>query len=139
MECVERADAGRSRRDELEGATFSISNLGARGPDRFTAMINPPESAILAVGRRRDCVVATPGGIGVRPLSELTLTGMPILVAHGTHDPIVPEALGRRANATLRERGYRAEYRSYRMQHGVCAEEVADISRWLQAVLSAAR
>jgi pyruvate dehydrogenase E2 component (dihydrolipoyllysine-residue acetyltransferase) len=74
VECVERASTGRLKRDELEGATFSISNLGSRGPDRFTAMINPPESAILAVGRRRDCVVATPAGIEVRPLSELTLT-----------------------------------------------------------------
>jgi pyruvate dehydrogenase E2 component (dihydrolipoamide acetyltransferase) len=73
-DCVERGLQGRLRREELEGATFSISNLGARGPDRFAAMINPPESAILAVGRRRDCVVARDGGIDVRPLSELTLT-----------------------------------------------------------------
>jgi pyruvate dehydrogenase E2 component (dihydrolipoyllysine-residue acetyltransferase) len=73
-DCVERGLQGRLRREELEGATFSISNLGARGPDRFAAMINPPESAILAVGRRRDCVVARDGSIHVRPLSELTLT-----------------------------------------------------------------
>lgn len=73
-DCVERGLQGRLRREELEGATFSISNLGAHGPDRFAAMVNPPESAILAVGRRRDCVVAKDGGIHVRPLSELTLT-----------------------------------------------------------------
>jgi pyruvate dehydrogenase E2 component (dihydrolipoamide acetyltransferase) len=74
VDCVQRAINGRLKRDELEGATFSISNLGARGPDRFAAMINPPESAILAVGRQRNCVVATDDGIQVRPLSELTLT-----------------------------------------------------------------
>jgi pyruvate dehydrogenase E2 component (dihydrolipoamide acetyltransferase) len=73
-DCVERGLLGRLKREELAGATFSISNLGARGPDRFTAMINPPESAILAVGRQRDCVVARHGGIEVRPLSQLTLT-----------------------------------------------------------------
>jgi pyruvate dehydrogenase E2 component (dihydrolipoamide acetyltransferase) len=73
-DCVERGLLGRLKREELAGATFSISNLGARGPDRFTAMINPPESAILAVGRQRNCVVARPGGIAVRPQSELTLT-----------------------------------------------------------------
>ena len=73
-DCVDRAQSGRLRRDELEGATFSLSNLGASGPDRFTAMINPPESAILAVGRQRDCVVARHGLIEVRPVSELTLT-----------------------------------------------------------------
>jgi pyruvate dehydrogenase E2 component (dihydrolipoamide acetyltransferase) len=72
-DCVERALKGRLRREEVDGATFSISNLGAEGPDRFTAIINPPQSAILAVGRRRECVVAKEGAIVVRPLSDLTL------------------------------------------------------------------
>jgi pyruvate dehydrogenase E2 component (dihydrolipoamide acetyltransferase) len=71
---VERAQRGKLKREELEGATFSLSNLGAAGPDRFSAMINPPQSAILAVGRQRDCVVVLDGGIQVRPLSQLTLT-----------------------------------------------------------------
>jgi pyruvate dehydrogenase E2 component (dihydrolipoamide acetyltransferase) len=73
-ECVERALQGKLKRDELQGATLSLSNLGARGPDRFTAMINPPESAILAVGRQRDCVVALNGGLHIRPMCELSLT-----------------------------------------------------------------
>jgi len=72
--CVERALQGRLKREELDGATISISNLGARGPDRFTAIINPPQSAILAVGRQRNCVVARNESVEVRPLSELTLT-----------------------------------------------------------------
>jgi pyruvate dehydrogenase E2 component (dihydrolipoamide acetyltransferase) len=72
-DCVERSLAGRLKREEA-GATISISNLGAEGPDRFTAIINPPQSAILAVGRRRECVVAREGTIVVRPMSELTLT-----------------------------------------------------------------
>jgi pyruvate dehydrogenase E2 component (dihydrolipoamide acetyltransferase) len=66
--------SGKLKREELEGATFSLSNLGARGPDRFTAIISPPQSAILAVGRQRDCVVAINGGIHVRPMSQLALT-----------------------------------------------------------------
>ncbi len=73
-DCVERALQGRLKREELDGATISISNLGARGPDRFTAIINPPQSAILAVGRQRNCVVARNGSVEVRPLSEFTLT-----------------------------------------------------------------
>jgi pyruvate/2-oxoglutarate dehydrogenase complex dihydrolipoamide acyltransferase (E2) component len=73
-EIVERALHGKLKREELEGATFSLSNLGARGPDRFTAIINPPQSAILAVGRQRDCVLALNGSIHVRPMSQLTLT-----------------------------------------------------------------
>jgi len=73
-ETLQRASSGRLKREELEGATFSLSNLGARGPDRFSALISPPQSAILAVGRQRDCVVALNGGIHVRPMSDLTLT-----------------------------------------------------------------
>jgi pyruvate dehydrogenase E2 component (dihydrolipoamide acetyltransferase) len=73
-DCVERSLKGRLKREEVEGATFSISNLGADGPDRFTAIINPPQSAILAVGRQRDCVVARDGAAVVRPMSDLTLT-----------------------------------------------------------------
>jgi pyruvate dehydrogenase E2 component (dihydrolipoamide acetyltransferase) len=74
QDCVERGLKGRLKREEVEGATFSISNLGADGPDRFAAIINPPQSAILAVGRQRDCVVTRDGAIVVRPLSDLTLT-----------------------------------------------------------------
>jgi pyruvate dehydrogenase E2 component (dihydrolipoamide acetyltransferase) len=73
-DCVDRALKGRLKQTELEGGTFSLSNLGARGPDRFTAIVNPPQSAILAVGRQRDCVVAINGGIHIRPMSELSLT-----------------------------------------------------------------
>jgi pyruvate dehydrogenase E2 component (dihydrolipoamide acetyltransferase) len=71
---VQRALQGKLKREELEGATFSVSNLGKGGPDRFNALINPPQSAILAVGRGRDCVVARDGSIHVRPMSHLTLT-----------------------------------------------------------------
>jgi pyruvate dehydrogenase E2 component (dihydrolipoamide acetyltransferase) len=74
QDCAERGLGGRLKREEVEGATFSISNLGSDGPDRFTAIISPPQSAILAVGRQRDCVVARDGAIVVRPLSDLTLT-----------------------------------------------------------------
>jgi pyruvate dehydrogenase E2 component (dihydrolipoamide acetyltransferase) len=70
---VERALKGRLPREQI-AATFSISNLGAAGPERFTALINPPQSAILAVGRERDCVVVRAGAVAVRPMSELTLT-----------------------------------------------------------------
>ncbi len=53
--------------------TFTISNLGMFGIDNFTAIINPPEAAILAVGATQDTVVAIDGGIGVRPIMKVTL------------------------------------------------------------------
>lgn len=71
---VERARSGVVRPSELGGAVFSISNLGAAGPDRFTALVNPGQSAILAVGRRREVAVAEKGQLAVRAACELTLT-----------------------------------------------------------------
>jgi pyruvate dehydrogenase E2 component (dihydrolipoamide acetyltransferase) len=104
QDCVERGLKGRLKREEVEGATFSISNLGADGPDRFTAIINPPQSAILAVGRRRDCVVAREGAVVVRPLSDLTLT-----VDHRVADGRVAAQFLARLVAILESRDWRVD------------------------------
>lgn len=75
QELVGRARAGRLAPEEYTGATFSISNLGAFGIEEFTAIINPPGSAILAVGEIRRQPVAGPGdALVVRPLMKLTLS-----------------------------------------------------------------
>ena len=71
---VAHAREGRLRQQDTSGATFTLSNMGTAGPDRFTAMLNPPESGILAVGRKRDIPVARDGSVVVRPVSDLTLT-----------------------------------------------------------------
>jgi pyruvate dehydrogenase E2 component (dihydrolipoamide acetyltransferase) len=63
-ELVERARAGRSLPDDLSGGTFTITNLGRYEIDAFTPIINPPESAILGVGRIVAKPVARPGGAG---------------------------------------------------------------------------
>ena len=69
----EGARAGKLTVDALVGAVFTISNLGQQGVDRFTAIVNPPEAAILAVGRVRDLVVARDGAAVVAPVVTLTL------------------------------------------------------------------
>ncbi len=71
---VERAKAGRLRLDDLQGSTFTLSNLGMYGVDAFNAIINPPEAAILAVGRIADRVVPVAGKPEVRPMLTLTLS-----------------------------------------------------------------
>jgi pyruvate dehydrogenase E2 component (dihydrolipoamide acetyltransferase) len=61
--------------DDLAGGTFTLSNLGMYGVERFTAIVNPPQSAILAVGAvTRQPVVLANDTLGVRPLLNLTLT-----------------------------------------------------------------
>jgi pyruvate dehydrogenase E2 component (dihydrolipoamide acetyltransferase) len=71
---VARAQAGRLSVDELQGGTFTISNLGMFGIDQFSAIINPPQAAILAVGRIADRVVAVDGKAKVRPMLTLNLS-----------------------------------------------------------------
>jgi pyruvate dehydrogenase E2 component (dihydrolipoamide acetyltransferase) len=71
---VERARAGKLQRADLEGGTFTISNLGMYGIERFIAVLNPPQAAILAVGSIEERIVAMDGQPVVRPRMELTLT-----------------------------------------------------------------
>jgi pyruvate dehydrogenase E2 component (dihydrolipoamide acetyltransferase) len=59
---------------DLEGGTFTISNLGMFGVETFTAVLNPPQVAILAVGAVKDEAVVADGELGVAPIVRLTLT-----------------------------------------------------------------
>jgi pyruvate dehydrogenase E2 component (dihydrolipoamide acetyltransferase) len=68
------AREGKLGPDELTGSTFTVSNLGMFGVDEFTAIINPGESGILAVGSAQPTPVAIHGGISVRSIMKLTLT-----------------------------------------------------------------
>ncbi|TME96963.1 MAG: 2-oxo acid dehydrogenase subunit E2 [Chloroflexi bacterium] len=70
----QHAHAGKLTAEELTGGVFSVSNLGTLGVDRFTAIVNPPEAAILAVGRVSDRVIAQAGQAVVRPVATLTLS-----------------------------------------------------------------
>ncbi len=74
MDLVDRANSGGLRPDDFAGGTFTISNLGMYGVDAFNAIVNPPQAAILAVGRISDRVVAVDGQPAVRPMLTLTLS-----------------------------------------------------------------
>jgi len=74
IDLTERARGGKLRPGDLGGGTFTISNLGMFGVDAFTAIIIPPQAAILAVGRIADRVVPVDGRPGVRPMMTLTLS-----------------------------------------------------------------
>ena len=74
QDLAERARAGRLLQDEIEGGTFTVSNLGMFGVTRFMAIINPPEPAILAVGATVDTPVVRDGEVVVRPIMTVTLS-----------------------------------------------------------------
>lgn len=72
---TDAARQGKIGIDDLQGGTFTVSNLGMLGISRFTAIINPPQVAILAVGSIEPRVVAVEGGaMAVRPAMSLTLS-----------------------------------------------------------------
>ena len=68
------ARAGQLRPADVQGGTFTISNLGMYGVDAFQAIVNAPQAAILAVGRIADRPWAINGELVVRPVLTLTLS-----------------------------------------------------------------
>jgi pyruvate dehydrogenase E2 component (dihydrolipoamide acetyltransferase) len=73
-ELVERGRTGKLTPDEMKGSTFTLSTLGMYGVEEFTANINQPESAILAVGAIIDKPVVVNKEVVVRPMMKLTLS-----------------------------------------------------------------
>lgn len=90
---AERARGGKLTRDEISGGTFTISNLGMFGVDRFDGIINPPQVAILAVGAGQDRLVARNGQPVVAKVAALTLS---------CDHRVVDGAVGAQFLATLR-------------------------------------
>ncbi|MBT8405757.1 MAG: 2-oxo acid dehydrogenase subunit E2, partial [Gemmatimonadetes bacterium] len=73
-EMAGRAREKRLQPDEYTGATFSVSNLGMLGIHEFTAIINPPEAGILAIGGVEDTPVVVDGEVVVRPRMRVTMS-----------------------------------------------------------------
>jgi pyruvate dehydrogenase E2 component (dihydrolipoamide acetyltransferase) len=71
---VARARDAKLQQTDLEGGTFTISNLGMYGVEQFVAVLNPPQVAILAVGAIEEEVVVVDGDLEIRPRMSLTLT-----------------------------------------------------------------
>jgi len=71
---TEKARDGRLAKEEISGSTFTISNLGMFGVEFFTPIINPPEAAILGVGKITETPVATNGKIEIEPIMMLSLS-----------------------------------------------------------------
>ncbi|NLL36877.1 MAG: 2-oxo acid dehydrogenase subunit E2 [Fretibacterium sp.] len=73
QDLVQRARSGNLTLDEMTGGTFTVSSLGAIDIDSFTPIINPPEAAILGIGRIKDKPVVVEGEVVVRPMATLCL------------------------------------------------------------------
>ena len=71
---VQRARSGSLAREDVEGATFTLSNFGSYGGDIETPILNPPQSALLGIGAIEDQAVVRDGHIVIRPMMSISLT-----------------------------------------------------------------
>jgi len=146
---------GQRREDEagLRAAQAQVAALIEREVERGV-----PASRIVLAGFSQGCAVALMTGLrhphrlaglaglsGYLPLAERVATErsaanaqVPIFLAHGAHDPVLPIAFGKASRDTLAALGYDIEWHDYPIEHSVCLEEIADLNRWLLAVLQPA-
>jgi pyruvate dehydrogenase E2 component (dihydrolipoamide acetyltransferase) len=97
---VGRTREGKLRAEDLENGTFTISNLGMYGVERFTAVLNPPQAGILAVGAIEERPVVVDGELEIQPRMDLTLT-----VDHRSVDGATASDFLRTVKAFLEEPG----------------------------------
>lgn len=107
-----------------------VAGFSQGGAVAFEAALTYPRTlaGIIALST----YFATAASVDINPVQNT----LPILVCHGTHDPVVPELLGRKSVAQLQNLGFTPEYESYPMEHAVCPQEIAMIGDWIRRVLS---
>lgn len=144
---------GRSRKADEKGLRASQSAIGrlieremARGVaahDIVLAGFSQGGAIALQTGLRHPQQLAGVMALSTYlPLAESFAqeaapanSGTPVFMAHGTHDPVVPYAMGTKSRDILMQAGYTVEWHDYAMQHSVCMEEVRDIGAWIRRVL----
>ena len=144
------------RREDEPGLRASAAEVQAL-IDREVARGIPSERIVL-MGFSQGCAMTLLTGLrspqrlaglvglsGYLPLAQTTATErsdanrlVPIFLAHGRQDPMVQLARGTASRDALQALGYQIEWHDYAMPHSVCAEEIADLNRWLLKVLAPA-
>ena len=104
-----------------QGGAMAL-HVGLRYPERL--------AAILALS----CYLPLAATLG--PEAAPANRDVPIFWAHGVHDPMIPLAMAELGREHVASLGYRTEWHQYPMPHSVCAEEIAEVARWLERVLA---
>ena len=114
----------------IDSSRIIVAGFSQGGAVSFEAALTYPKplAGIMALST----YFATAGSIEINPIQNT----IPILICHGSLDPIVPESLGLKSLATLQNLGFVPEYNSYQMEHAVCPQEIAEITSWINRVLS---
>lgn len=147
MDFATRADAA-GVAASVEQVEALIAREAERGvpPQRvLLAGFSQGGAITLAVGTRRQQPLAglialstyLPDPAGLSRYGTQAATAQPVFAAHGSHDPVVPFAAGQASAQALQQAGYSVDWHSYPMAHQVCAEQIADLTRWVDARFSA--
>jgi phospholipase/carboxylesterase len=106
-----------------------VAGFSQGGAVAFEAALTYPKSlgGIMALSS----YFATADTIDIDPIHNT----IPIMICHGTMDPVLPDSLGRKSFATLQNLGFVPEYNDYAMEHAVCPQEITDIGNWITRVL----
>ncbi len=144
---VRREDAV-GLRDSMQQVQQLIDREVARGvPARRIVLAGFSQGCAVTLGaglRHHQRLAGLAGLSGYLPLADTTAAerhaanaGVPVFMAHGRRDGMVPLARGSAARDLLQDLGYAVEWHEYPMEHSVCMEEVAALKQWLLKVLSA--
>lgn len=143
-----------ARREDEAGLRQSLAQIEALITRENARGI--PSSRIVLAGFSQGCAMSLLTGLrhrerlaglvglsGYLPLAATTAAerseanrSVPIFMAHGTQDPVVPLARGTASRDALAALGYSIEWHDYPMPHSVCMEEIVDLNRWLLRVLA---
>lgn len=121
-----------------------LDEITERYPTRALVVAGFSQGALMALDsglrleKRPAGIIAMSGGLYDRDLPDLNgLAGLPVLIAHGSEDEVVPVTYARRARRQLEEAGLEVEYHEYAMGHQVVMEEVEVVRGFLERVLGA--
>jgi len=113
----------------VDSRRIVVAGFSQGGAVSYQAALSYPKplAGIMALST----YFATAASVQVDPVQK----EIPIMICHGSMDPVVPEQLGQSSVAALKEMGFAPEYHSYPMEHSLCPPQVVDISAWLSRTL----
>ena len=115
----------------LPSERIMVAGFSQGGAVSFEAVLTFPHrlAGIMALST----YFATAATVADNPVQQ----GLPMLICHGSEDPVVPESLGRQSVATLQKFGFNPKYVVYPMEHAVRPQQIVDIGGWIERTLEA--
>lgn len=114
----------------VDSSRIIVAGFSQGGAVSYQAALTYPQplAGIMALST----YFATAKSVEVNSIQK----NLPIMICHGSMDPVVPETLGKASVTTLQDMGFEPAYHSYPMEHSLCPQQVGDISDWISLTLA---